>query len=487
MKKQTQLALAIIFLLQACSPKEITFKDAICIENITTIDSKNGIKENQTVILKDGKIFKVIPSGELQLSKNNTIIDGTGKYLIPGLWDAHVHFSYIEELAPRMFDMFLTYGVTSVRDTGGRIDFMKKWKEKSVAQPTTAPRVMISGPLLDGIPNVYDGSSAARPALSIGLNSIEAVAKQIHKLDSIGVDFLKAYEMLTPEQFGTITKLAKEKGLKVTGHIPLSMDVISASNAGLNSLEHMRNLDLSCASNADELLARRRQILLNENDEQGGVLRSRIHNSQRKIALQNYDDDKAKEVLRVLAKNKTWQIPTLALTSNFIEKPFNNSDWKKTFTFLPDSIEQSWKIKITKVNSTKIDSFRNTYVKWSFNMVKKIHQEKIDIMAGTDCPIFFLTPGISLHQELAMLVKAGLSPLEALKTATFNPAKYFNLENELGLIKETMFADLVILDANPLENIHNTKRINAVIKQGKYYSREKLNEIQESLSSNKPL
>ncbi len=472
---------AVIIFLSACQPTEVIFEDAICIENISTIDPENGLKENQTVIISGGKIHKIASSVELQLSKKNIIIDGTGKFLIPGLWDAHVHFSYIEDLAPGMFDLFLSYGITSVRDTGGEIDFVRKWKERAMDNPTDAPRVMIAGPLLDGMPNVYDGSPG-RPPLSVGLNSVEAVTRIVNEMDSLGVDFLKAYEMLTPEQFAKITQLAKEKGLKVTGHVPLSMDVIGASNAGLNSMEHMRNLELSCASNAGELLEQRRKILADGRSEAGGVLRSRIHQAQREIAIQNYDENIANEVLKVLAENQTWQIPTLALSSGFTERYFARPEWQESFKYLPGSIEKQWVTDIEAMKDMEVTPFQKEYSAWLFNMVGKIHKAGIDIMAGTDCPIFFLTPGRSLHQELAVLVQAGLSPLDAIKAATVNPARYFNLENELGLIRENMWADLVILDANPLENIDNTQRINAVIKQGKYYDRNKLNQMLEHLS-----
>ena len=474
MKKSIYLFYLTIFILSACQPSDVMFEDALCIENISTIDPDDGLKENQTIIIKAGKIYQIAPSQELQLSKKNTIIDGTGKFLIPGLWDAHVHFAYIEELAPSMFDLFLAFGITSVRDTGGEISFVKKWKEKSLANPTNTPRVMIAGPLLDGFPNVYNGSDPGHPPLSVGLKSIDDVIRKVNELDSLEVDFLKVYEMLNPEQFAKIIQLGREKGLKVTGHVPLSMDVISVSNAGLNSMEHLRNLELSCASNSDDLLKQRQKLLASGKGETGAVLRSRIHQAQRRIAIENFDENKAKEVLNVLAKNQTWQIPTLALNTAFTKRYFAHPDWQESFKYLPNSIEQRWKMKIERIINNDVSEFSLKQTKWMFDMVGKIHSTGIEIMAGTDSPILFLTPGRSLHQELAVLVEAGLSPLDAIKSATINPAKYFDLENELGSIKKNMWADLIVLDANPLENINNTMRINAVIKQGQYFKRNEL-------------
>lgn len=467
----------------SCTTPDSYFINALCINNISVIDPEVGLIQHQTVIIKEGKILKVLPTNQVNLSSKNTIIDGTNKFLIPGLWDAHVHFAYIEEMAPSMFDLFLAYGITSVRDTGGEINFISAWKKKSLQNPTSSPRVMIAGPLLDGMPNVYDGSDHEHPPLSVGLATVSDVRNKVNELDSMGVDLLKAYEMLTPDQFLEIIRLAKENGLNVTGHVPLSMDVISASNAGLKSMEHMRNLELSCAANSDELLAQRQEILALGKQDIGGVLRSKIHTLQRPMAIANYDPQKAEEVLDVLAKNDTWQIPTLALATGFTERPFANSEWQETFKYLPEAIEFSWKKEINQLMATKPTPFNETYTKWFTNMVGQVHRAGIEIMAGTDCPIFYLTPGRSLHEELEVLVKAGLSPLEALKTATTNPAKYFNLENELGGVKETMWADLLILDANPLDDITNTQKINAVIKQGRYLGRSDLDEMLVKLAT----
>ena len=463
--------LCILFLV-SCQSKEILFEDAICIQNISTIDPVDGLKENQTVVLKDGKIYKIGNSNSLLLSKENNIIDGTGKYLIPGLWDAHVHFAYIEEIAPLMFDMFLRNGITSVRDTGGKVDFVKSWKDKALTKLTTAPRVMMAGPLLDGEPNVYDGSDASHPELSIGLSSVEDVISQVETLVTKDVDLLKAYEMLSPEQFKKVNELAKANGIKVTGHVPLSMDVISAANAGLNSMEHLRNLELSCASNSDELLAERQKMLADGSDMAGGKLRTSIHTAQRENALKNYDETKANEVLNILKEKNVWQIPTLALNTFLSNKYFADPEYQKSYLQLPDSIAKHWKNRSNVLKDFPMSEAFVAQVDFNLKMVKKVYEKGIPLMAGTDTPIAYLTPGLSLHEELEALVNTGIPPLEVLKTATYNPAKYFNMEDELGSIKENMWADLVILNSNPLDDIQNTRDIEVVIKEGQIYVSE---------------
>ena len=472
-----------LLLVIGCKKDLPFFEDATCFTNISVIDPEHGLASDQTVIIKNNKIIKVVDSNSLDLSPKNNMVDGTGQYMMPGLWDAHVHFAFMEELAPSMFDLFLAYGITSVRDTGGKIDFVKSYKDKSLQNPETSPRVMIAGPLLDGMPNVYDGSDASRPPLSVGSSNIEELTKNIKDLIEKDVDLLKAYEMLTPEQFAVLNQLAQENGLKVTGHVPLSMDVITASNLGMKSMEHMRNIELSCASNSTELLEQRKNLLYDGRNDQGGILRSRIHSAQRANAIENYSEKKADEVLDALYKNQTWQIPTLALSTGFTKRPFAKAEFQESFKYLPSSVEENWKNRITQTIKQSPTEFHHQYTDWMFKMVKKINDKGIGIMAGTDCPIFYLTPGRSLHEELSVLVKAGLSPLEAIESATIRPAEYFGIEKELGNVREGMLADLLILDANPIDDINNTLKINSVIRNGNLINRAALDKLLNDLDT----
>ncbi|MEM8525865.1 MAG: amidohydrolase family protein [Bacteroidota bacterium] len=470
-------------LFTACKDKDQLFKDAICIQNITTIDAEAGAQENQTVVLQDEKIIKVAPTDELQLALENNIIDGTGKFMIPGLWDAHVHFAYIEELAPAMFNLFLAYGITSVRDTGGKTDFVKKWKDQADANPTEAPRVFFAGPLMDGMPNVYNGSTPARPPLSVGLKDVEAAEQMADELIAQGVDLLKAYEMLSPEQFKAIMKKAKEKDIIVTGHIPLSMDAITVADLGMNSIEHLRNLEMSMAKDSEELLKMRQKLLELGKEEEGGVLRANIHQAQRMEAIANADKEKTKAVLAALKRNNTWQVPTLSIMTAVVDHPFANPEWKKSFDYLPESVGKKWTESLDRYLEREVPENQKVYAQWLYDMTKQMQEEKIGILAGTDCPIFYLLPGLSLHGELEFFSRAGMSPMEILKSATLSPAQYFDMEDELGLIQEGMFADLLLLDANPLEDIRNTQQINTVIRHGKVYDREALKELLEEASN----
>tara|TARA_B110000438_G_scaffold156527_1_gene150121 strand:+ start:113 stop:1546 length:1434 start_codon:yes stop_codon:yes gene_type:complete len=472
MKKLLFLSL----LLASCDNVEEYYEDAYCIENINIIDAKQGIKENMTIVISKNEIIKIEKTSNFNLSKKNNIIDGSGKFLIPGLWDSHVHFAFEEELASSMFNLFMAYGITSVRDTGGEINFLKEWKNKSISDPNIYPRVKIAGPLIDGKYNVYNGNSVYFPPLSVRTASVQETEAQVKELIKNGVDFLKAYEMLSPEQFKVITKIAKENKLKVTGHIPLSMDAISASNSGLNSIEHLRNIEMSSTSNTEELLELRRNTLKNKDGILGSSLRTSLHNSQRMSSIKNIDSIQLKKVLNVLAKNDTWQIPTLILYSGWAYKLYENLEWKNSFEFLPVKIKHKWNSQIDLIDSLN-NSERKDFADWGSSMTGLMNKMGITFMAGTDTPIGFQTPGYSLHNELEMLVESGFTTLEAIESATYNPALYFNMEDRLGLIKEGYIADLIILSKNPLDNISNTKKIETVIKNGNLMNRAFLDSL----------
>jgi hypothetical protein len=468
--------LFLFLLLASCDNVEEYYEDAYCIENINIIDAKQGLKENMTIIISKNEIIKIEKTSNFNLSKKNNIINGSGKFLIPGLWDSHVHFAFEEELASSMFNLFMAYGITSVRDTGGEINFLKEWKDKSKTNPDLYPRVKIAGPLIDGKFNVYNGNSVSFPPLSVRTASVKETEVQVKELIENGVDFLKAYEMLTPEQFGVITKIAKENGLKVSGHIPLSMDVITASNIGLNSIEHLRNIEMSSTSNMEELLTIRRNALENKKGLLGSSLRTSLHKSQRMSSIKNIDSVQLKKVLNVLAKNDTWQIPTLILYSGWAYKLYENLEWKNSFEFLPVKIKDKWNSQIDLIDSLN-NSERKDFADWGSSMTGLMNKMGIAFMAGTDAPIGFQTPGYSLHNELEMLVESGFTNLEAIESATYNPALYFNMEDRLGLIKEGYIADLIILSKNPLDNISNTKKIETVIKNGNLMNRAFLDSL----------
>lgn len=454
--------------------------DVTLIKNVTVVDAVNDIRQDVDVLVEGSRISKIAKN----IDRENGVaqLNGMGKFLIPGLWDAHVHLTFEPDLMATMFDLFIVNGITSVRDTGGKIHLVKPMKEQADSDINRYPRVKIAGPLLDGMPRVYDGSTPQIPDISQGLNSVEEVNAKVDALVADGVDLLKAYEMLSPELYKAVLARAKKHGLKVTGHIPLSMTVQQAASEGLASIEHMRNLEMSMAENADEILNERQQLLLNKKDTSGHALRSYMHNTYRHASVKIIDADRKKDVLQSLHENNTWQIPTLALVLSSQLNVFTDTDWHETFQYIPANMEKDWLEGASLVASRSSDTTNDGYMNWASGMIRDFLDHDIGVMAGTDCPIFFLTPGFSLHRELETLVERGrMTPKEALYSATVRPAQYFDMSNDLGTVEEGKIADLILLDKNPLDNIRNTTSINAVFKNGTLYDSEKLSEMKNVL------
>ncbi len=464
------------FFILGCSNQVTISEDSYVIKNISIIDPIDGLQSTKSLVITDNIINKILDDDNEFIADNKNIIDATGKYLIPGLWDAHIHFSFDTNLAPFMPGLFLAHGVTSVRDTGGPIDLVVKMKDLSLMDPIYNPTVYIAGPLIDGTPNVYNNSSPSFPLLSIENNDIIDIESNVLGIVEREVDLLKAYEMLTENQFLAIMRIAKKSNLKVTGHIPLSMTLFSAIDSGLNGIEHLRNFALSIASNSDELYKERLELLKNPDDLPGSDLRSQIHSKQRMKALDSIDYNKFEEAANLLASKNVWQTPTLFLYRNSSLKTFKVPSFKNELNKLPNQIKQKW-IKEISETDTIIDKNSLRYSKWLEEATGKLHKKNVPFMAGTDTPIGYLIPGRSLHIELEVMVESGFSNLEAIKSATVNPAKFFGLENKEGRIKNGYKADLVILNSNPLDNIRNTQDISAVIKNGEFLSRESLDSL----------
>jgi imidazolonepropionase-like amidohydrolase len=467
-----------IGLLLSCR-SEIYFEGAYCIKNVNVIDPLEGLKKGVNVVVKGNKIHRIGKVGELKLSPKNVIIDGKNKYLIPGLWDSHVHFYFDQQLALHMPELFLSNGITSVRDTGGAFHYMDSIRQNALMHPKTHPRVKIAGPLIDGNFNVYNGS--VLPELSIRTRDVRESIAETEKLVVKGVDFLKAYEMLSPEQFEAIAAIAAREKLRLAGHVPLSMEITHAISLGLNSLEHIKNLELEAVKNSDSMLLARRDMLHNKSLLSGRQLRANIHRAQKQFAVDNIAPDAYQNILDTIKKYNSYQVPTLSIYKVPIYKIFREPFWRKSFELLPKTTRDQWEKSLLGSND-KINQAQKAFSDWIQKTTGAMAEAEIPLMAGTDTPLGYLTPGFSLHYELELMVESGLTELQALTTATLQPAKYFRMEDSLGLVKKDYIADLILLNENPLEEIARTRDIYAVIKDGNFIDKARLDQLQKEIS-----
>ena len=467
-----------IGLLLSCR-SEIYFEGAYCIKNVNVIDPLEGLKKGVNVVVKGNKIHRIGKVGELKLSPKNVIIDGKNKYLIPGLWDSHVHFYFDQQLALHMPELFLSNGITSVRDTGGAFHYMDSIRQNALMHPKTHPRVKIAGPLIDGNFNVYNGS--VLPELSIRTRDVRESIAETEKLVVKGVDFLKAYEMLSPEQFEAIAAIAAREKLRLAGHVPLSMEITHAISLGLNSLEHIKNLELEAVKNSDSMLLARRDMLHNKSLLSGRQLRANIHRAQKQFAVDHIAPYTYQNILDTIKKYNSYQVPTLSIYKVPIYKIFREPFWRKSFELLPKTTRDQWEKSLLGSND-KINQAQKAFSDWIQKTTGAMAEAEIPLMAGTDTPLGYLTPGFSLHYELELMVESGLTELQALTTATLQPSKYFRMEDSLGLVKKDYIADLILLNENPLEEIARTKDIFAVIKDGNFIDKARLDQLQKEIS-----
>lgn len=439
----------------------------IAITDVTVIDAAQGLREQQTVIF-DGDEIIAVGGRDDELPPAVETIDGSGKFLIPGLWDMHVHLTYDDDFVASMPAMFLYYGVTSVRDTGGLLDKLDPVIAKMRADDAHAPRVRWSGPLLDGGLVVYDGKS--RPHIGTRNASVEEARANVAMLADRGADFIKIYELVSPDVFEALASAAAEHELPIAAHVPLSMTAIMAGPE-VNSMEHLRNVELACARNAGALHEARRSLLADMGGTSGYELRSSLHSLQRLPAIANYDAARCAQVLDALSG--TIQVPTLRLNAFSVSPVFARDDWDDALALLPAAARKKWQEDtIEQRNDPSRDD--TTFGDWSLKLTGDMNTAGVPVGAGTDTPIAWAIPGYSLHSELEMLERAGLTPLEVIESATVRPAQFFGLDDEMGMIEVGKRADLLLLNANPLDSISNTRNIATVVSRGRVMSRQYL-------------
>jgi len=401
---------------------------SLVFEHVTVIDMTGApAQPDMTVVIKGDHISALGKTGKVRVQKGATIIDGSGKFLIPGLWDMHVHLEISGKEAS--FPAYLSNGVTGLRDMGGNIDLINQWRQQIAKGSLLGPRIVASGSMLDGSPPDW-------PLRIIVKNEAEA-RQAVRSLKSRGVDFIKVHNLLSREAYFAIADEAKKQGLPFAGHVPYEVTATEASNAGQKSIEHLTGLPST------------------------------------------YDDEKARTFFALLVKNHTWQCPTL-VTLRAIAF-LNDSD----FTNDPRSkaVKESWDFQIDKFfksRSAEAIAAAKTSAQENIKEVGALRRAGVELMAGTDVGFPYVFPGSSLHDELALLVEAGLTPMEALQAATRNPAKYLGLLDSLGTVQKGKVATLLLLEANPLENIDNSRKIAAVVLNGRLLTAELLQRMLES-------
>ena len=463
-------AAAIVLALALCAAPARA--DDVVFNHVTVVDVVEGrLVRDQVVRVAGGRIVEVRPAADGRIPKTVRVVDATGKFLIPGLWDMHTHLlGGVPPGCPEVtFALAVAHGITGMREVASYVDMLHAWRDEVESGRIVGPRIVGTGPLIDGVPNVY-------PGISIVARTPENARHTVDLLSQRGADFVKAYEMLRRDTFFALVEQAKKNGLAVVAHVPLAVLAGEASDAGVKSFEHLRNIEFACSREADTLLAERIAALEAGIGRVGGELRSEIHSAQRTRALDTYDAERCTALLRRFAANGTWQTPTLFLNIREVRRPDLRDDVRAALRWVPERQRTEWEAWTKRVSELKPEATAaiKRWTNWEVQLVRRMNEEQVGLLAGTDVATPWTVPGLTLHDELSALVEAGLTPLEALRTATLNPARYFDKTSELGAVAPGMVADLVLLDGNPLADIRNARRISAVVANGRYLDRPTL-------------
>jgi len=395
---------------------------SIAIQDVSVIDVATGtVQPHMTVVIVGENITMVRAAGAAKLSESTRVVNGTGKFLIPGLWDMDVHLWYRENQLP----LFLAFGVTGVQDMGSDFERTSAWRHNIETGKAIGPHIVTPGPPVDGQP-----SDDAKLPVIVARTPAEA-RQAFDRLWNMDVDFIKVLSSTSRDSYFALAEQARHWHMRLEGHIPTSITAWEAIEARQASLEHLFGV-MKSVSTDDEA------VKFFEQCEIRGVRIS----------------------------------PTLVLWQRMAHTSDDRLAKDPRLKYVPQSIRKSW----PPLKDEDSEGYKQQ-IEGIYRLVGLSTRTKVEVLAGTDTGDPYTIPGATLQDELEQLVTAGLSPRQALAAATIAPARFLEFDDTMGAIEPGKMADLVLLDANPLIDIRDVRKIAAVFARGKYLSRARLNEI----------
>jgi imidazolonepropionase-like amidohydrolase len=412
----------------------------IVIRSVNVIPmEKEEILPNQTVVIKDGKIAAI--GSKVKYGKDALVIDGNGKYLIPGLAEMHAHVPPIDDIAPmkEVLFLFAANGITTIR---GMLGHPKHLELRSMIKngQVLGPRFYTTGPSFNGL----------------GVKTPETGASMVRDQKRAGYDFLKLHPGLTKENFAAIASTAKEVGIPFVGHVSFGVGVWRAIDAGYSSIDHLDGFIEGMVPGIENMV-----------EQQAGLFGM--------FVAERADTTLIPKLMQGLKSKNIWVVPTQSLAERWFSPDFKAED----FTNDPESkyIKQetvnNWveSKKNLMANPQYDPSKIKDYIALRRRLIKACQQYGVGLLLGCDAPQVFNVPGSSTHYELEYMVRSGLTPYQALRTGTVNVATYLKLP-DAGLIKQGYTADLVLIEGNPLQDIRQTRKVHGVMLNGKWLSKE---------------
>lgn len=422
--------------------------DTTVIDHVNVVDVKSGkIIENQRVVIEGEKIARVGPVAEATFAASVRIVDGRGKYLMPGLFDSHVHYISPETYGP----MMIAHGVTFVRDMGGSTAFILALRDQLNRGEILGPEMIATGAIVDGDPPVWPFSEACKTA--------DDARKAVRKLAKAGVDQIKVYSKLPAEAYKAAINEAGKQGLKAVGHIPHSVTLDDAIDAGQATIEHLEGFDVLIAEAAGEKVP---------------LPRSYRDKFTRWGLYPKADKAKLRETYRRLQKGGVAMCPTIVVMQGIGRVGDADAD-DSWLEFVPSFLKGMWK----RAAYVRMSPGAKRTVPFMQQVVAELHEAGVTLLCGTDLANPNVIAGHSLHEEMTLFQEAGVPAAAVLRCATITPAEVFGVADRLGTVEPGKTASLVLVAANPLADIRNAGKIDAVFLRGTYFDRDALDGLLE--------
>ncbi len=457
------LALVMFAVSSAIAAREAT----TVYRGVTIVDVISGSTlADSAIVVTGNRITRVGKSSAVRTPRGARVVDARGKFVIPGLWDMHVHLFSNRDAAgtnnrDAYFPQFIAHGVTGVRDgwtDPDDVQTIRRWRREMEAGHVAGPRIAAASSIFDGVPVVHQNSR--------GLATAEEARRAVREETASGAEYIKVYEMLSREAYFAIADEAKTQKIAFAGHMPWSVTVAEASAAGQKSIEHSTGMLVACSANEQKLAGLQPRDWTPE-------LRAEL--------LDSFDEAKCRAVGTMLRRNGTFLDPTHVVNrSQLLGDDEAHASDSRLNAVSPEQ-RAAWTAMAERLRGAN-RARRELRFARLLDVTRAMHAAGVPMLAGTDLGNEFLYAGSSLHDELALFVRAGLTPLDALRTATIHPARYLGRERELGSVARGKLADLVFLDANPLLSIDNTRSIFAVVLNGRLFQREELDALRSSQS-----